>query len=80
MDEVEQKLGLRVTPLTFPIGMGYDFQGIYNIWAKNVQLFLEEDKQHKGTAVAYDELTDPALAQAIGKKSLGPTQRRIGIG
>ena len=50
--------------------MGYDFQGIYNIWAKNVQLFLEEDKQHKGTAVAYDELTDPALAQAIGKKAL----------
>ena len=70
MDEVEQKLGLRVTPLTFPIGMGYDFQGIYNIWAKNVQLFLEEDKQHKGTAVAYDELTDPALAQAIGQKAL----------
>ena len=32
MDEVDQKLGLRVTPLTFPIGMGYDFQGIYNIF------------------------------------------------
>jgi peptide chain release factor 3 len=28
MDEVEQKLGLTVTPLSFPIGMGYDFQGI----------------------------------------------------
>jgi peptide chain release factor 3 len=27
MDEVEQKLGLKVTPLSFPIGMGYDFQG-----------------------------------------------------
>ena len=70
MDEVEQKLGLRVTPLTFPIGMGYDFQGIYNIWAKNVQLFVEEDKQHKGTAVAYNHLTDPALAQTIGQKAL----------
>ena len=32
MDEVEQKLGLKVTPLSFPIGMGYDFQGIYNLW------------------------------------------------
>ena len=28
MDEVEKKLGLQVTPLSFPIGMGYDFQGI----------------------------------------------------
>ena len=70
MDEVEQKLGLRVTPLTFPIGMGYDFQGIYNIWAKNVQLFVEENKQQKGTSVAYNELTDPALAQAIGQKGI----------
>lgn len=70
MDEVEQKLGLRVTPLTFPIGMGYDFQGIYNIWEKNVQLFVEEDKQHKGTAIQYDDLNDPALAQAIGEKAL----------
>jgi peptide chain release factor 3 len=26
MDEVEQKLGLTVTPLSFPIGMGYDFK------------------------------------------------------
>ncbi len=70
MDEVEQKLGLWVTPLTFPIGMGYDFQGIYNIWEKNVQLFVEEDKQHKGTAIQYDDLNDPALAQAIGEKAL----------
>lgn len=70
MDEVEQKLGLRVTPLTFPIGMGYDFQGIYNIWEKNVQLFQDENKQQKGTAIQYDDLTDPALAQAIGVKAL----------
>ena len=70
MDEVEQKLGLRVTPLTFPIGMGYYFQGIYNIWEKNVQLFIEEDKQHKGTSIQYDDLNDPALAQAIGEKAL----------
>ena len=34
LDEVEQKLGLSVTPLSFPIGMGYDFKGIYNLWKK----------------------------------------------
>ena len=45
LDEVEQKLGLRVTPLSFPIGMGYDFKGIYNIWEKNINLFTGESKQ-----------------------------------
>ena len=77
MDEVEQKLGLRVTPLTFPIGMGYDFQGIYNIWEKNVQLFVEEDKQHKGTAVQYDDLNDPALAESIGEKALNTLNEEL---
>ena len=46
LDEVEQKLGLHVTPLSWPIGMGAEFQGIYNIWENNIQLFLE-DKNKK---------------------------------
>ena len=70
MDEVEQKLGLSVTPLTFPIGMGYDFQGIYNIWNKNIQLFSSEEKQKKGTAVQYEDLNDPELENAIGTTAL----------
>ena len=32
LDEIEQKLNLKVTPLSIPIGMGYDFRGIYNIF------------------------------------------------
>ena len=36
LDEIEQKLGLKVVPLSYPIGMGYDFKGIYNIWEKNI--------------------------------------------
>jgi peptide chain release factor 3 len=38
MDEVEQKL-FNGYPLSFPIGMGYDFQGIYNLWEQNINLF-----------------------------------------
>ncbi|MCL4116971.1 UNVERIFIED_CONTAM: hypothetical protein GTU68_020138 [Idotea baltica] len=45
LDEVEQKLGLTVTPLSFPIGMGYDFKGIYNIWGKKLNLFSGDQKQ-----------------------------------
>ena len=39
LDEVEKKLSLNVTPLSIPIGMGYDFKGIYNIWEQNIKLF-----------------------------------------
>ena len=44
LDEVEQKLHLRVTPLSWPIGMGLDFQGIFNMWENNLKFFTEEKK------------------------------------
>src|SRR5699024_12270690 len=39
LDEIEQKLKLTACPLSYPIGMEYEFNGIYNIWEQNVNLF-----------------------------------------
>ena len=66
LDEVETKLGLRVTPLSFPIGMGYNFKGIYNLWEKNIQIFESTDKQKIAKTIAYDSLEDEGLGGAIG--------------
>lgn len=70
LDEVEQKLGLTVTPLSLPIGMGYDFKGIYNIWEQNIQLFQDEQKQTIGEKIAFHSLEDPELETAIGSNRL----------
>ena len=40
LDEIEQKLKLKITPLSFPIGIGYDFKGIYNIWNNNIKAII----------------------------------------
>lgn len=66
MDEVEQKLGLTVTPLSWPIGIGSTFKGIYNIWEKNIQLFSPENKQKVSEAIAFENLEDPELEEIIG--------------
>lgn len=68
LDEVEQKLGLRVTPLSFPIGMGYDFQGIYNIWEKNINLFSGDSRKHIEETLAFDDISTPELEKTIGEK------------
>ena len=70
LDEVEIKLGLRVTPLSFPIGMGYDFKGIYNLWEKNIQIFESDQKQKIAKKIEYRSLDDPDLNVAIGQKSI----------
>ena len=66
LDEVEQKLGLQVSPLSFPIGMGYDFKGIYNIWEKNINLFSGDSKKNIEETIAFDNIEDPELDGIIG--------------
>ena len=70
LDELEKKLGLRLSPLSFPIGMGYDFKGIYNIWKKNVNLFESSNKQKKTDAFNYLTLENHNLIKVVGKSML----------
>ncbi|QCW99239.1 peptide chain release factor 3 [Aggregatimonas sangjinii] len=69
LDEVEQKLGLAVTPLSFPIGMGYDFKGIYNIYEKNINLFSGNSKSNIEDTIAFDDIRNDALDGIIGEKA-----------
>ena len=67
LDEVEQKLGLRVTPMSFPIGMGYDFKGIYNIWEKKLNLFSGDKKTTISKGIEFDDLSNPELDKVVGE-------------
>jgi len=39
LDEVEEKLSIKVRPLSWPISMGKTFKGVYNLYEKTLQLF-----------------------------------------
>ncbi|MFP2997665.1 peptide chain release factor 3 [Spongiivirga sp. MCCC 1A20706] len=69
LDEVEQKLGLKVTPLSFPIGMGYDFKGIYNIWENNINLFSGDSRKNIEETVQISNLSSKELDELIGETS-----------
>ena len=79
LDEVEQKLGLTTTPLSFPIGMGYDFKGIYNIWEKKINLFSGDKKQKISTGVEFTDINVPELDTLIGKKAADTLREDIEI-
>ena len=67
LDEIEQKLGLKVVPLSFPIGMGYDFKGIYNLWEKNINLFSGDSRKDIEETIEISDLSSPELDQLVGK-------------
>ncbi len=69
LDEIEQKLQLRVTPLSFPIGMGYDFKGIYNVWEKNINLFSGDSRKNIEETIEIEDLNSAELEALIGNKA-----------
>ncbi|KZE83937.1 peptide chain release factor 3 [Myroides marinus] len=79
MDEVEQKLHLKVTPLSFPIGMGYDFKGIYNIWEKNINLFSEDSRKNIEETINISNLSSPELDKLVGEKSANTLRDELEI-
>jgi len=60
LDEVEQKLDLKITPLSWPINMGPKFKGVYNIFDENLYLF-EPGKQRVEEGIAISNVNDPEL-------------------
>jgi len=77
LDEVEQKLGLKVVPLSFPIGMGYDFKGIYNIWEKNVNLFSGDSRKDIEETIEISDLSSPELDTIVGEHAAATLREEI---
>ena len=79
LDEVEKKLNFKVCPLSFPIGMGYDFQGVYNLWEKNIMLFKEENKQKISESIKINNIDDPKVKDLVGENAANKLVEEIEI-
>ena len=77
LDEIEQKLELRVTPLSCPIGMGYDFKGIYNLWKKNVHLFSGDNRKNIEETIEIKNINDNSLDELISKDAAESLREEI---
>ena len=67
LDELEEELAIKVRPLSWPISQGRSFQGVYNLYKKELNLFSEANKQTITEAIAFKNLEDSALNDHIGK-------------
>lgn len=70
LDEIEQKLNLKVCPLSWPIGMGQRFKGVYNLFEKKLQLFSPHSKLDSSEEIVeIVNLSDPQLEKNIGEQA-----------
>ncbi|MCH4147387.1 MAG: peptide chain release factor 3 [Prevotella sp.] len=66
LDELEQELQIHVRPLSWPIGQGMRFKGVYNIYEQQLNLFTP-NKQRVTEKVAVD-IQSKELDQHVGER------------
>jgi peptide chain release factor 3 len=69
LDEIEEKLQIECTPLSWPIGMGKRFKGVYNILHKQLHLFTPGSDTRGQDGVVINDLSDPRLDELLGSQA-----------
>lgn len=65
LDEIERELEIQVYPLSWPVGAGSDFRGVYNRYDRTFRSFHGSSKQTIGEMVEYTDLNDPGFRKQI---------------
>ncbi len=66
LDEIESNLGIKVRPLSWPIGIGSTFQGVYNMFENHLNLFDSNKTKMERDIVSIQDINDPILNEQIG--------------
>jgi peptide chain release factor 3 len=77
LDEIEAKLGLHVCPLSWPIGMGQRFKGVYNLYEKKLCLFSPHGKQTEDDIIVFNDLQNPELEKHIGERPAAELREEV---
>ena len=65
IDEIQENLAIDVTPVSWPIGVGRDFIGCYDILNDRLELMDRADRNKIAETVQIDGLDDPKLAKHV---------------
>jgi len=63
MDEVEEVLQIKCSPITWPIGVGKEFKGIYHMGLKQLCLFTDRNEFERHQVTGTE---DPVIAEKVG--------------
>ncbi|EHL32847.1 peptide chain release factor 3 [Legionella drancourtii] len=66
LDEVESVLGIKCAPVTWPVGMGKRFKGIYHRYEDIVYLYEPGKNAQKQDAIQIKGLDNPQLDELLG--------------
>jgi peptide chain release factor 3 len=69
LDELENMLKIKVRPLSWPIGIGATFKGVYNIFRKQLNLFAASKTKIASEIVSLNDINSAELESYIGDEA-----------
>lgn len=69
LDEVETVLNIQCAPVTWPVGMGARFKGIYHLYRDIVYLYESGKNAERQEAVAIQGINNPELDRILGDEA-----------
>jgi peptide chain release factor 3 len=70
LDEVAEILQLDVCPMSWPVGMGGEFEGVYDLYANTLSRPEGDSREYLGKALPFTSLNDPRLADTLTPEGL----------
>jgi peptide chain release factor 3 len=69
LGDIEEKLQIECAPLSWPIGAGKRFKGVYNLYRKQLQLFTPGKETADQDDVTIEDLSDSVLDDLLGSQA-----------
>ncbi|MEE9418330.1 MAG: peptide chain release factor 3 [Desulfatiglandaceae bacterium] len=66
LSDIEEKLQIECAPLSWPIGMGKAFKGVYNLYLRELHFFTPGENTHPQEGTMIHDLTDSRLDRLLG--------------
>jgi peptide chain release factor 3 len=66
LDEIEKELKIKVRPMTWPIGIGKSFKGVYDLTQNSLNLFTGESKTTVEDVVKITDINDQIIDKRVG--------------
>ncbi|MFT7191623.1 MAG: peptide chain release factor 3, partial [Dinoroseobacter sp.] len=65
IDEIQENLAIDVTPASWPIGIGPEFMGCYDLLRDRLEIMDRADRNKIADSIAIEGLDDPQLAEHV---------------
>jgi peptide chain release factor 3 len=69
LSEIEDKLQIECAPLSWPIGSGKSFKGVYNLYRQELHLFTPGQETRHQAGILISDLSDPKVDELLGRQA-----------